>query len=63
MSEPVTEQIMADHTRCKHCGHVAGFHDDELGNCCALPGLYFVNQPDGCDCPGYEEGDLCTVSQ
>lgn len=41
---------------CK-CGHEAEKHDDEFGNCMALPNPYGMPQSDGCDCEGYEEGE------
>jgi hypothetical protein len=41
---------------CKHCGHDASHHDEEFGNCTALIGRYVLENWDGCDCPGYEEG-------
>lgn len=44
---------------CKHCGHAAEHHDDEFGNCTALPNRYgHEHQWDGCDCPGYEESEV-----
>jgi hypothetical protein len=42
---------------CANCGHDAEFHDDEFGNCFALPNRYGLAQRDGCDCPGYSDGE------
>lgn len=38
---------------CARCHHPADAHDDEFGNCMALPNPYGMNQRDGCDCAGY----------
>ena len=54
--DAVTTVYFDEAPPCLRCTHPADSHDEEFGNCMHLRNPYGMNQVDGCDCPGYEEG-------
>lgn len=56
-TEEVSASDNADGEPCAVCGHACLSHDDEFGNCMALPNPYGMRQRDGCDCSGYRTAE------
>jgi hypothetical protein len=56
-AEEVSAKDDADGEPCARCGHACLDHDDEFGNCTAIPNPYGMNQRDGCDCEGYQTAE------